>query len=43
MQYLEYLGDVVRLQFGTTITDGRPIIDVLVENGGATLTLTVGA
>src|SRR3954469_10702967 len=41
-QYLDYMWDVVRLNFGTTITDGQTIGSILVENGGATLTLTVG-
>jgi peptide/nickel transport system permease protein len=43
VQYLEYLWDAVRLQFGTTITDGQTIGSIIVENGGATLTLTVAA
>lgn len=43
VQYLEYLWDAVRFQFGTTITDGQTIGSILVENGGATLTLTVAA
>jgi peptide/nickel transport system permease protein len=43
VQYFEYLWGVVRLDFGTTITDGQTIPDILVENGGATLTLTVAA
>lgn len=43
VQYLEYLGDVVTLQFGETITDNRPIIDIVKDNGGATLTLAVSA
>lgn len=43
VQYLEYLGDVVTFQFGETITDNRPIIDIVKENGGATLTLVVSA
>src|SRR4051794_32753601 len=42
-QYLEYLWDVVRFKFGTTITDGRSIQSIIVENGGATLTLTLAA
>ena len=42
-QYFEYLWDAVRLQFGTTITDGQTIGSIVVENGGATLTLTVAA
>lgn len=43
VQYLEYLGDVATLNFGQTISDNRPIIDIIRDNGGATLTLTVGA
>jgi peptide/nickel transport system permease protein len=42
-QYFEYLWDAVRFKFGTTITDGQTIGSILVENGGATLTLTVAA
>jgi peptide/nickel transport system permease protein len=42
-QYFEYLWDVVRLKFGTTITDGQTITSIVQENGGATLTLTVAA
>src|SRR3954452_5565608 len=43
VQYLDYLWDAVRFQFGTTITDGQTIGSRIVENGGATLTLTVAA
>lgn len=43
VQYFEYIGDVARLNFGHTISDDRPIIDVVRDNGGATLSLTVGA
>ena len=43
VQYFDYLWDAVRFQFGTTITDGQTIGSLLVENGGATLTLTVAA
>jgi peptide/nickel transport system permease protein len=43
VQYLEYLGDVATLNFGETITDNRPIIDIVQEHGGATLTLAVAA
>lgn len=42
-QYLDYLGDVATLNFGTTITDNRTVASILVDNGGATLTLTVSA
>ena len=40
VQYAEYLGDVVRGDFGTAITDSRPIGDIIRENGAATLELT---
>ena len=43
VQYLEYLGSVVRLDFGRTLSDNRPVTDLIIDNGGATLTLTVGA
>ncbi|HWL99066.1 MAG TPA: ABC transporter permease [Nocardioidaceae bacterium] len=42
-QYFEYLGGILRLDLGQTISDNRPIIDIVKENGGATLTLTVAA
>ncbi|GAA4955562.1 ABC transporter permease [Yinghuangia aomiensis] len=42
-QYGDYLGDVIRGDFGTTISDHRPVMDIIVENGGATLTLTLAA
>ena len=43
VQYLEYLGQVARGNFGTTVSDNRQVIDVIRDQGGATLTLTVGA
>jgi peptide/nickel transport system permease protein len=43
VQYLEYLGQIARLDFGKAISDNRPVIDIIRDNGGATLTLTVGA
>jgi peptide/nickel transport system permease protein len=43
VQYLEYMWDAVRFKFGTTITDKQTINSIIVENGGATLTLTVAA
>lgn len=43
VQYLEYLGDVATLQFGQAISDNRLIIDIVKDNGGATLTLAVAA
>lgn len=42
-QYWEYLKDIATLNFGNTFTDNRPIIDVIRDNGGATLSLAVGA
>jgi peptide/nickel transport system permease protein len=43
VQYGEYLWDVVRLDFGETIVDNRPITRVIIENGAATLELTLAA
>jgi peptide/nickel transport system permease protein len=43
VQYWEYISGVVRFDFGQTITDSRDITDILLSNGGATLTLTVAA
>jgi peptide/nickel transport system permease protein len=40
IQYVDYLGDVVRLDFGIAITDSRAIGDIIRENGAATLELT---
>jgi peptide/nickel transport system permease protein len=42
-QYVEYLGNVVTLDFGTTLTDNRTVPSILVDNGSATLELTVAA
>jgi peptide/nickel transport system permease protein len=42
-QYWEYLSGIVQGDFGTTITDRRPVSDIIIENGGATLELTVAA
>jgi peptide/nickel transport system permease protein len=43
VQYLEYLGDIFRLDFGETIIDNRPVTSVITQNGSATLELTVAA
>ncbi|HET7386587.1 MAG TPA: ABC transporter permease [Nocardioidaceae bacterium] len=43
VQYWDYIKDVATFNFGQTISDNRPIIDVIRDNGGATLTLTLGA
>ena len=42
-QYLEYLGNVVRGDFGTTLTDNREVTDILIVNGAATLELSFWA
>jgi peptide/nickel transport system permease protein len=39
-QYGNYLWDTVRGNFGTTITDRRPVRDIIAVNGAATLELT---
>lgn len=39
VQYFEYIGQVFTGDFGTTISDNRPVVDVLVRYGGATLEL----
>jgi len=43
VQYFEYLGHVARFDFGTTVSDNRQVVDVIRDQGGATLTLTIGA
>jgi peptide/nickel transport system permease protein len=40
VQYWDYLADVVRFDFGTTITDRREISEIITVNGAATLELT---
>lgn len=40
VQYVEYLGSIARGDFGTTISDNRPITEVLLTFGAATLELT---
>jgi peptide/nickel transport system permease protein len=42
-QYVEYLGDAVTLNLGTTLTDQRAVTSIVVENGTATLELTIFA
>lgn len=39
-QYLDYLGDIARLDFGTAITDRRELGEIIKVNGAATLELT---
>lgn len=41
VQYLDYLGSIVRGDFGTTISDNRPVTQVLLTYGTATLELVV--
>ena len=40
-QYFSYLGGIVHGDFGTTISDHRPVLDVLKTFGTATLELAV--
>jgi peptide/nickel transport system permease protein len=40
-QYLEYLGQVAQLDFGATISDRIPVIEIIRDNGGVTLTLGI--
>jgi peptide/nickel transport system permease protein len=42
-QYFDYLGDAVTLNLGTTLTDHRSVTSILVDNGSATLELTIFA
>jgi len=42
-QYWDYLSAVARLDFGTTFSDNQPILRVIRDNGGATLSLTLAA
>ena len=43
VQYVEYLGAVFTGDFGTTLTDNRPVIEVLLQYGSATLELAIYA
>jgi peptide/nickel transport system permease protein len=42
-QYFEYLGDVATFDLGTSLTDGRTVTSIIVDNGSATLELTIAA
>ncbi len=42
-QYFEYLGNAFTLDLGTTINDDRKVTSIIVENGSATLELTLAA
>jgi len=43
VQYLEYLGQIFTGNFGTTLTDNQPVVDVLLRYGAATLELAIYA
>jgi peptide/nickel transport system permease protein len=43
VQYWDYISSVLRFDFGTTTSDHREITDIIVDNGGATLTLAIAA
>ncbi len=43
VQYIEYIGQVFTGNFGTSITDGRPVSDIIVTYGSATLELAIYA
>ena len=43
LQYWNYLVSVAKLDFGTTFSDNRPVLEVMRDNGGATLSLTLSA
>ena len=43
VQYLEYIGQVFTGNFGSTISDGRPVTEILITYGGATLELAIYA
>jgi peptide/nickel transport system permease protein len=42
-QYVEYLGQVARLDLGESATDNRSVTSIITENGSATLELTLVA
>jgi peptide/nickel transport system permease protein len=43
VQYWDYLIAVARLDFGTTFSDNQPVLEIMRDNGGATLSLTLSA
>ncbi|WP_295850521.1 ABC transporter permease [uncultured Microbacterium sp.] len=43
VQYLDYVGGILRGDFGTTLTDNRPVIEILLQYGSATLELAIYA
>ncbi|MGH2953791.1 MAG: ABC transporter permease [Solirubrobacterales bacterium] len=42
-QYFEYLGDVATFDLGQTLTEDRAVTSIIVDNGSATLELTLAA
>jgi peptide/nickel transport system permease protein len=42
-QYVEYLGNVATLDMGESLTDNRTVTSIIVDNGTATLELTIAA
>ena len=42
-QFWDYLKSVVTLNFGTTFSDNLSVRDVIIQRGGATLSLSIGA
>jgi peptide/nickel transport system permease protein len=43
IQYFDYIGGIFRGDFGTTITDHRPVTEILLQYGSATLELAIYA
>jgi peptide/nickel transport system permease protein len=43
IQYIEYLGHIATGNFGRTISDGRPVVEMLIKFGAATLELAINA
>ncbi len=43
VQYIEYLGQIFTGNFGTSLTDNRPVTEVLINYGTATLELAIYA
>lgn len=43
IQYIEYLGNIATGNFGRTVSDGRPVIEMLTTFGAATLELSINA
>ena len=39
VQYIEYLGQIVRGDFGSSVTDNRPVTEIILQYGGATAEL----